>query len=159
MRRKDREITNLQDILGVLRRCEVVRLGIHTPDCPYVVPMNFGIETEGEAITLWFHGALEGLKLDLISQYPRVGFEADCSHQLITGDKACGYGMEYESVIGCGCMTRLTDPDDKRRGLQAIMRHYAPEKDFEISESELAGVCVLRLDVERITGKRVTKRG
>ena len=155
MRRNDREISNLQECLDILKKCDVLRLGIITPDYPYVVPMNFGVETEGQRVTLWLHCAPEGLKLDLIKETSRVGFEADCSHNLVSGKKACHYTMEYESVIGCGRMSIPNDHNSKRCGLRAIMRTYAPDKDFDFTESELASVCVLRLDVVQITGKRL----
>jgi nitroimidazol reductase NimA-like FMN-containing flavoprotein (pyridoxamine 5'-phosphate oxidase superfamily) len=158
MRRTDHEIKSEQDIFDVLNRCDVIRLGINTPNHPYVVPMNFGVETDGQVLTLWLHCASAGLKLDLIRQDPRVGFEADCSHNLITGEKACQYTMEYESVIGCGTVQICADDDSKKRGLKVIMRHYAPDKDFNFSEPELAAVCVLRLDVTQITGKRLSRR-
>ena len=156
MRRNDREIKTREEILAVLHKCDVIRLGINTPDYPYVVPLNFGIETEGDSVTLWFHCAFEGLKLNNISRDPRVGFEADCSHNLVAGDKACSYTMEYESVIGCGNISIPKDNESKRRGLKAIMCHYVPENDFDFSDAELTVVCVLRLDVVQITGKRLT---
>ena len=53
-------------------------------------------------VTIYLHCAPEGLKLDLIKKDSRIGFEADCSHNIIEGDNACNYMMEYESVIGCG---------------------------------------------------------
>ena len=155
MRRSDREIKNREEILAVLGKCDVIRLGINTPDYPYVVPMNFGIEADGDSITIWLHSAPEGLKLDNIIKDSRVGFEADCSHNLIAGEKACYYTMEYESVIGCGNMSIPNDNDSKRRGLKSIMRHYVPDEDFSFSDAELAAVCILRLDVVQITGKRL----
>ena len=157
MRRNDREIKSREEILTILNKCDVVRLGIKTPDYPYIVPMNFGMETEGDSFTLWLHSAPEGLKLDNISKDPRAGFEADCSHNLIAGEKACRYTMEYESVIGCGSVSIPNDSDSKRRGLQLIMRHYFPDEKFSFSDSELAAVCILRLDVVQITGKRLKK--
>jgi len=63
--------------------------------------------------------------------------------------------MEYESVIGCGNIEVCDDTDSKRRGLQAIMRNYAPEEKFEFTHSELVRVIVLRLDVMQITGKQL----
>jgi len=155
MRRSDREIKNREEILAVLNSCDVIRLGINTPDYPYVVPLNFGVETEGDSITLWFHSAPGGLKIDKISKAPRIGFEADCSHKLVAGDKACHYSMEYESVIGCGNASIPKDNESKLRALKSIMRHYVPEENFCFSEAELSAVCVLRLDVVLITGKRV----
>ena len=157
MRRSDREIKNRQEIFAVLQKCDVIRLGINTLDYPYVVPMNFGMDVESEALTLWLHCAPEGLKLDNIRRDNRVGFEADCSHALITYEEASRFTMEYESVIGCGNIHICNDAASKLRGLTALMRHYAPDKEFTIPEPALAAVCVLRLDVTQITGKRNMK--
>jgi len=157
MRRSNREIKSFEDTLNILKRCDVIRLGINTPDYPYVVPMNFGFESNGNALTLWLHCAKEGLKLNLINQNCRVGFEADCSHRLLAGEAACEYTMEYESVIGCGDIYICNDNQDKQRGLKSIMEHYEPEKEFTIPEQMLASVCVLRVDVMQITGKQLKK--
>ena len=157
MRRKEREITSRDDITDVLRRCNVIRLGLNTGSYPYVVPMNFGFESEDESLTLWFHSAPEGFKLDLIRQNPKVGFEADCSLNLVEGERARGYTMEYESVIGHGDMVICEDNETKRRGLTAIMRQYAPGRDFDFRDDEIADLFVLRLDVVQITGKRLKK--
>ena len=158
MRRNDREIKSHEEIVEVLNKCDVIRLGINTPDYPYVVPMNFGLEASGETLTLWLHCASQGLKLDLIKQNFRVGFEADCSHNLVAGDEACNYTMEYESVIGCGNIYLCSDNQSKQCGLKAIMAHYEPSKEIVILEQMLASVCVLRLDVMQITGKRLRKK-
>ena len=155
MRRNDREITNRQEILDILFKCGVIRLVINTPNYPYVVPMNFGIEAEGQTLTLWFHSACEGMKLDLIKQDNRLGFEADCSNNIIAGGRACDYTIEYESVIGFGDMEICDDIESKLRGLRAIMRHYVPGEEFTFTDTELAAVCVLRLNVKQITGKRL----
>ena len=154
MRRSDREIKDRQEIFTVLQKCDVIRLGINTPDYPYVVPMNFGMETSGDSLTIWLHCANEGLKLDNIRKDNRVGFEADCSHKLITHEEAARFTMEYESVIGCGNIYFCENNSEKLRGLTALMRQYAPDKEFAIPEAALASVCVLRLDVVRVTGKQ-----
>jgi len=157
MRRSDREINSREEILGILNKCDVLRLGINAPDYPYVVPMNFGFDVENDCITIWLHCAFDGLKLELLNKNPKVGFEADCSHKIIAGEKACNYTMEYESVIGNGRITVCDYSEDKLRGLRLIMKHYEPEKDFDFPETAVKSVCVLRLDVMRITGKRRKK--
>ena len=158
MRRTDREVTDRQDILDILNKCAVIRLGINAPEYPYIVPMNFGMEDTKPLMTIYLHCAPEGLKLDLIRKDSRVGFEADCSHRLRAGAKACNFSMEYESVIGYGVVSICDDNERKKQGLQAIMRHYAPERDFDFAEQQLDGLCVLQIDVVQITGKRLQRQ-
>lgn len=62
MRRKDREITDVQEILNIIRKCDVCRIAMNDGDFPYIVPLNFGLDVQGEQVYLYFHGALEGKK-------------------------------------------------------------------------------------------------
>ena len=102
MRRKDREIINKEQIWRIMQRCGVCRVAFHDAEYPYIVPLNFGIG-KGEPLTLYFHCAAQGKKLDLMQRDRRVSFEMDCAHQLVTGDLACDTTMEYESVCGNAC--------------------------------------------------------
>lgn len=43
MRRKDREITEFEEIIDVMERCGVCRLALHDEEYPYIVPLNFGM--------------------------------------------------------------------------------------------------------------------
>lgn len=46
MRRSDREITDYDDILEVVKRCDVCRIAMFDEEYPYIVPMNFGYTIE-----------------------------------------------------------------------------------------------------------------
>ena len=72
MRRSDREITDRNEILQVMERCDVCRLALNDGEYPYILPLNFGMEQAGEQIILYFHGATEGKKLNLIARDPRA---------------------------------------------------------------------------------------
>lgn len=48
MRRRDREITDKQEILEVMRKCDVCRIALHDGDYPYIVPLNFGLQVEND---------------------------------------------------------------------------------------------------------------
>lgn len=41
MRRKDREITDFNEIRKIIDACEILRLGLADGDFPYIVPVNF----------------------------------------------------------------------------------------------------------------------
>ena len=154
MRRSDREITDWQDTLAIIESCDVCRLGLNDNGRIYIVPMNFGFLTEDGHMTLYFHCAHEGRKLDILRVHPQVGFEMDCDHQLFPGNEACQYGMRYASVIGEGLMTIVETDVEKRDGLAAIMKKYAPERTFTFDQAALDYVTVLRLDVSEWSAKR-----
>lgn len=49
---------------------------------PYIVPLNFGLDIQGDQVFLYFHSAMKGKKLDLIAKNHRAAFEMDCEHNL-----------------------------------------------------------------------------
>lgn len=156
MRRKDREITDMEEILQIIKKCSVCRLGLFDKDFPYVVPLNFGYEYKDSVLTLFFHGAKEGKKLDLIQADNRASFEMDCSHKLIPGEMACDYTMEYESVMGQG-FVEILPKEEKVSALNALMQKYTKGKEFQYRDSDLDEVEVFKLTVKQITGKRLQK--
>lgn len=153
MRRKDREITNLQEIVDVIDNCDVCRIAFFDDIYPYIIPMNFGFKIENNKIILYFHCAPDGQKLDLLRKNPNVSFEMDCGHKLITGSSACEYTMEYASVIGNGVASFVTD--DKISALDCIMGKYSSDKIFKYSDSHINTVTIFKIDVHNITGKKL----
>ncbi len=153
MRRKDREITGLAEIMEILSRCQVCRLGMCQKGMPYVVPLNFGVEREGERLVLYFHGAREGKKLDIIRENPQVCVEFDGEHRLLEGETACAHSFAYESVIGFGKAEILESHEEKAQGLAAILRSLTG-KEFTFTPEQTQSVAVLRVALEEVAGKR-----
>lgn len=151
MRRSDREIKSFEEIVAVMRKCDVCRLALNDEGYPYILPLNFGMTVEGERIELYFHGAMEGTKYDLIAKDNRASFEMDCEHELITDTERGSCTMDYESVIGQGRIYMLCD-DEKFEALKILMGHYHRE-DFEFNKAVMPRTRVFKLVVERVTGK------
>ena len=87
MRKKDREITDLNEILAVMDKCSVCRVALFDAEYPYIVPLNFGFQADGGRIALYFHCAGAGKKLDLLRRCNKVGFELDIPQRLIVGER------------------------------------------------------------------------
>lgn len=153
MRKSDREITEYQELLDVIRKCDICRIAVNTGDYPYLIPLNFGMEqTEGQ-LYFYFHSATEGRKLDLFRKDCRVGFEMDCGCRLETDYEKSNCTMRYECVIGTGTIEILPD-SEKRHGLSVLLSHYPIRPEFQIDERLLLITAVYRLRVESMTGKR-----
>jgi len=170
MRRSDREITDKSEIIKIIDKCEVCRIGLSRDNIPYIVPMNFGYSYitddvgSNDRLILYFHCAKEGKKLDIIKSNPAACFEMEIASSIIPGEKACKYSLDFESVIGMGNIVIVGDGEveEKRKGLSVIMKKYAPEKTFEFSEAYFTNemidsVAILKLTVDEFTGKRRMK--
>ena len=68
MRRADREITDFEEMLQVMERCDVCRLALNDEGYPYILPLNFGMSARDGKVELYFHGALEGRKYQLMAR-------------------------------------------------------------------------------------------
>lgn len=154
MRRKDREITDFNEILAIMEKCDVCRLAMVDNSLPYVVPMNFGFTAENGKVTLYFHSAKEGRKIDILKMNPTVCVEMDCSHQLITGEKACDFTMDFESIIGSGKAEFIDSEEEKKFALTQIMRKYSDAGTFEFDETLLKRTTIIKVVVSDVSGKR-----
>lgn len=152
MKRSDREVTRMEDLLALVSQCKVCRLGLWDGAEVYIVPLNFGYEYQEGKLTLYFHSAKEGRKLDILRQYPRAAFEMDGGHHLVEGTVPCQYGYAYFSIMGQGKAALLDDEGEKVHALRRLMLQQTG-KDFELTPAMSRSVAVVRLTVEEISGK------
>ena len=150
MRRKDREITDIAGIEQIIDACDCCRLGFCDDGGVYIVPLNFGYANR----TFYFHGAYEGRKIDLIRKTGSAGFELDIGHQLNTGESACSFSFDFQSVIGQGSVSIIEDIEEKKEGLRLIMAHYSARDDFAFTDEMADSVCVFKLQVKTMTCKQ-----
>lgn len=155
MRRNDREVTGVDELLGIMRRCDACRIAINGDDgFPYIIPLNFGIMADGEkGVGLVFHSAREGRKLDLLKADDRASFEMDCGHRLQYFEDKGYCTMAYESVVGKGRI-RMLEGDEKDRALHALMDQFHPGENAYFNPAAAERTAVYRLDVSEMTGKR-----
>lgn len=153
MRRRDREITDMNEMRYVLDTCKIIRVGLHDGDDIYILPMNYGYTWEDDQLTFYLHGSLEGKKIDLIRQCGNAAFEMDCDHHPFEGRVACQYGMGYASIMGKGYIELVDDVDEKIKALTVLMKTQTG-KDFEFNKCLVSIVSVMKLTVKEFTGKR-----
>ena len=154
MRRSEREVRDFSAMCKILEGCDVLRLGFSEEGGAYIVPVNFGLFCRDGRLSLYFHGASEGKKAELIKESGAVGFEADRKHELVRGETACAYSYRYQSVIGKGRVESISDTEEKKKGLLCIMKHYAPEHgDFSFPDAALSRTAVFRIDVTEWSAK------
>ncbi len=153
MRRKDREITDRQEIDAILQRAEVCHLALADQDVPYIVTMNYGYRP-GPRPALFLHCAAQGKKLDIIRRNNLACFQVSLGHKLIETQVRCNCGMQYQSVVGLGRIRVLTDYEEKIEGLNCLVRHYHGQDRPRYTPAYVNATVVLRLDIEALSGKQ-----
>ena len=152
MRRKDREITDKNEIMDIIGRSKVIRIAFTGEEYPYVLPFNFGYEEKNGSLSLFFHCTREGRKLDILQNRPEVSFEMDGDHVLLEGDAPCRYSYAYGCVMGRGVVEFLREDEEKMHALRRIMLHQTG-RDADFTPGMVRSVCVLCLKVEAISAK------
>ena len=153
MRRKDREVKDFSKVIEILQSCDCCRLGFVDGDEAYIVPMNFGYDINGEEITLYFHCAKEGRKIDLLPKQSKVTFEMDTKHEMTGGEKGCDFSYLYQSIMGTGTLEAVSEERERIHGLQRIMYHYTNKEDWEFDESLVKITTVLKYKVKNLSCK------
>ena len=164
MRRRDREITDFDEILDVLRRADTIRLGLNGEPYPYVVPLSFGFEAQPQRnahedaasgrVSIFVHGAADGRKHELIARDNRVCVEAGIFHRYVKYGEGEGSSIttEYESVIGYGYAEAVTG-GEAARGMTLLLEHCGyPGFEYDMPAPE--AMRMYKINLTRVTGKR-----
>ncbi len=149
MRRSDRAVFDRSRIDAIIRDANICRIGLVDNDQAYIVPMSFGYD----GTALYFHSAVKGHKVDLMTINPDVSFEIDILDRIVKTEKGCGWTMEYRSVIGNGTIEFLETDEEKRYGLSVLMSQYS-DKTFEFPDKDLRKTLVFKLVIDQITAKQ-----
>lgn len=152
MHKRDQLIEEQNALDEVLLDGRYMTLALCRGSEPYVVTLSYGYDAEKRA--LYFHTALEGLKLAFIAENSAVcgtviedrGYqEGRCSHA-------------YRSVVVWGEMSEVTDPDEKRRCMLLMVDQLEADpskmrRGLERRNEAYDKVTVLRLDIREMSGR------
>jgi nitroimidazol reductase NimA-like FMN-containing flavoprotein (pyridoxamine 5'-phosphate oxidase superfamily) len=155
MRRKDKEITETAEKIEIIEQNTVCRIGLAQNNIPYIVPLNYGYSFENDILTLYFHSAKEGKKMDIIRENNRACFEIDCDCKLIEGGKPCSYNYAFKSIIGFGRIVIMESVEEKINSLNRIIKQQTgKEITYDFPEEALERTVVYKMTVEEFTGKQ-----
>ncbi len=158
MRRNDRAVTDIHEIKDILESCKTCHLAMIDGDRPYVVPLSYGYDVAEQALTLYFHCAMEGRKIDILHKNNQVCFEMCIEGEPIFASEApCDSGYYYSSVIGDGEAVFITDVEEKCDALSALMKRQAGI-DVTFTQKQAEDVCVFKVVSNDFIGKRKPKR-
>ena len=152
MRRPKKEIKEMDIIVGLLKTCQVGRLGTMGADgYPMIKPLNFVYDRNA----IYFHSALEGEKMEDIRRDGRVCFEIDLPLAYAkSAEGPCLTDYLYRSVIIRGRASPVETAVEKIGVLKMLMMKYEPPSTVgEFPENKVAVTGVVRIDIETMTGK------
>lgn len=154
MRRKDREVTDPAKIKEVIENSDVIRIGYYDDGEVYVVPVNFGYAEIDGKYTFYFHGANAGRKYELSKNGCNVGFELESRTNIYVDETvSCRSTCYFNSVIGNGKISLVTDLQGKEGALNIIMKHFTGKDVHTFEEKLVNAVAIFKLDVEKLTCK------
>ena len=120
---------------------------------PYAVPMNhWYCEEDGK---LYFHGAREGQKIDLIKENNKVCYTVYDKGYSKDGE----WSLNVKSVIILGEITPVTDGEKAKKICTALCRKFTDDEEYlkKELESALLRVLCLELTPVHMTGKLVNE--
>jgi nitroimidazol reductase NimA-like FMN-containing flavoprotein (pyridoxamine 5'-phosphate oxidase superfamily) len=148
IRRKDRAIDE-SEAWAILREGGDGVLATWGEDgYPYAVPMNHVVDDGA----LYLHSATVGHKLENLAYCDKVSYCVVTEREVDPAEVS----TNYRSAVVFGRALQVADPEEKRRGLMALLRRFCPdhmETGLKELERDFAHVTVLRIDIHRITGK------
>lgn len=120
---------------------------VDTDGQPYGVPLSHVFDGDR---TLYFHSARTGHKIDCISAGHRCSFCVIAQDDVIPEE----FTTYFCSVICFGSISVVTDCVELEAALRLLAEKYSPGIDSTAEISRfINAVAVLRLDIDRMTGK------
>ncbi|MFE0676276.1 pyridoxamine 5'-phosphate oxidase family protein [Streptomyces sp. NPDC058867] len=146
----DRELVH-----SILDQAYVCHLGFVRDGAPVVLPTLFGRVGD----TLYVHGSTGSRPLRMTGQEdPGLPVCLTVTHvdALILARSAFHHSINYRSVVVHGVARKVTDPEEKRIALDALVDHVVPGRSADsrpANKKELAATAVIRLDLDEVSAK------
>ena len=155
MRKKSREM-DASWALEVMDKAPYITVSMSDADgMPYAVPLSLARTDEK---TFYFHCAMEGKKLDILSMNPQVCLSAVSKCKPTVGPKDGSFTLEFKSAIAFGKAEMVTDDAEKRKALRVICQRFLPNHmdTFDAAvERSMSHTAVVRITLtEPPVGKR-----
>ncbi|MFD4954784.1 pyridoxamine 5'-phosphate oxidase family protein [Streptomyces sp. NPDC058451] len=146
----DRELVH-----AILDEGYVCHLGFVRDGAPVVLPTLYARVGE----RLYVHGSTGSRPLRMAGRTdPGLPVCLTVTHVdgLVLARSAFHHSLNYRSVVVHGTAHQVTDPEEKRAALDALVDHVVPGRSADsrpANTKELAATAVLRLDLEEVSAK------
>jgi nitroimidazol reductase NimA-like FMN-containing flavoprotein (pyridoxamine 5'-phosphate oxidase superfamily) len=155
LRRKEKEIGDPAEMRAILANAQYVTVAMCRHDEPYLVVLSIGYDKERHV--LYFHCAKEGKKIEILKTNNHIWGQVILDRGYAQGH--CDH--LFDSVQFSGQVSFIEDAEEKRHAMGVLIRQLelAPEKVMaaQVSDASVAKVCVGRIDIAFMSGKRSIK--
>lgn len=140
---------------AILDQAYVCHLGFVRDGAPVVLPTLYGRVGE----RLYVHGSTGARPLRMTGQAdPGLPVCLTVTHVdgLVLARSAFHHSINYRSVVVHGIAHQVTDPEEKRAALDALVDHVVPGRSADsrpANKKELAATMVIRLDLDEVSAK------
>ncbi|MEV5609962.1 pyridoxamine 5'-phosphate oxidase family protein [Streptomyces sp. NPDC052225] len=154
-RSKERAAYDKEAVHAILDEAYVCHLGFVRDGAPVVLPTLYGRVGE----RLYVHGSTGSRPLRMAGQQdPGLAVCLTVTHVdgLVLARSAFHHSINYRSVVVHGTAHQVTDPDEKRLALDALVDHVVPGRSADsrpANAKELAATAVLSLDLAEVSAK------
>src|ERR1043165_2780761 len=143
-------------IRAFLREAKVGHIASVQDGQPFLNPSTFWFDEENHQII--FHSNVAGRIRSNIENHARVCFEASELGKMLPANVALEFSLQFRSVIVFGTARLISDPEEARRVMYALIHKYFPAmtagKEFrEITDKELKRTSIYAMRIEEWSGK------
>ena len=154
--RKESRAMDSQWALELMHKAPYITISfIDATGQAYGLPLSLASEDD---VNWYFHGALEGKKIEAIKIHPDVCLSAVGRCTPTVGPKDGSFTLQYKSAIAFGKAEIVTDDKEKNHGLELICQRFLPNHMDAFNQSvarSLTRTTVVRITLtEPPTGKR-----
>ncbi len=137
------------EIEHILNTGKVCRVAFVDENEPYILPLFYGYDGK----CLYIHSSRRGKKLEILRKNRRVCFQISADVEIVENKVPCRWYAKYRSVIGWGDASLIEDAEEKREALMRITERYYRDPFPEFSIEELERLVIIKIRIDRITGK------
>ncbi|MET7740503.1 pyridoxamine 5'-phosphate oxidase family protein [Streptomyces sp. NPDC005385] len=154
-RSKERAAYDHELVHAILDEGYVCHLGFVRDGAPVVLPTLYARAGE----RLYVHGSTGSRPLRMTGQAdPGLAVCLTVTHVdgLVLARSAFHHSMNYRSVVVHGIAHQVTDPEEKRRALDALVDHVVAGRSADsrpANAKELAATAVISLDLNEVSAK------
>jgi len=152
MRRAERQVTDQNQIKQILDNIKTCHLAMIDGERPYVIPLSYGYKLEDDVLSVYFHGAKQGKKIDVLNANANVCFEMSTKGAPSPGKDSCEFGYFYSSLIGFGKAEFVEAFEEKNEALSVIVKHQTGV-DESFTQKQADTVVVFKVVTKEFTAK------